>query len=157
MLKLFRLLHPYRGYIAAALVLALAQSMGFLLPPRLMSDIVDKGIVRGNQRTIIEIGGLMLLVSIIATACAIAACASVRISCACAGLTDMHRSPAASVPVALKTDAVNGNYGVSHANFVLAYTKDNLAHVIYPGGIRRDDWVHDLPMLIRETWVHRPD
>jgi ATP-binding cassette subfamily B protein len=72
MLKLFRLLRPYRGYIAAALVLALAQSMGFLLPPRLMSDIVDKGIVRGSERTILEIGGLMLLVSIIATVCAIA-------------------------------------------------------------------------------------
>jgi hypothetical protein len=42
MLKLFRLLAPYRGYIAIVLVLALAQSIGFLLLPRLMSDIVDK-------------------------------------------------------------------------------------------------------------------
>ena len=49
MLKLFRLLHPYRGYVAGALVLALAQSIGFLLPPRLISDIVDKGIVRGDE------------------------------------------------------------------------------------------------------------
>jgi len=34
-------------------------------------------------------------------------------------------------------------YGVAHANFVVAYTKDNLAHVIYPGGVGKDDWVHE--------------
>jgi ATP-binding cassette subfamily B multidrug efflux pump len=72
MVKLFRLmLKPYRGHIAIVLVLALAQSMGFLLLPRLMSDIVDKGIVRGDQRAILETGGLMLLVSIVATCCSI--------------------------------------------------------------------------------------
>ena len=53
------------------LVLALAQSIGSLLLPRLMADIVDKGIVLGNQRAIFEIGGLMLLMSIVATLCAI--------------------------------------------------------------------------------------
>ena len=71
MLKLFRLLAPYRGYIAIVLVLALAQSIGFLLLPRLMSDIVDKGIVKGDQRAIVRIGGLMLLMSIAGTFCAI--------------------------------------------------------------------------------------
>jgi ATP-binding cassette subfamily B protein len=71
MLKLFRLIRPYRGYVAVVLVLALAQSIGFLLLPRLMSDIVDKGIVRGDQRAILETGGLMLLMSIVATVCAI--------------------------------------------------------------------------------------
>jgi ATP-binding cassette subfamily B protein len=74
MLKLLRrLLRPYRaGTFVIVLVLALAQSMGFLLLPRLMSDIVDKGIVRGDQRAILETGGLMLLTSITATLCAIA-------------------------------------------------------------------------------------
>src|SRR5205807_5862932 len=72
MIKLFRLLEPYRGYVAIVLVLALAQSIGVLLLPRLMSDIVDKGIVRGNQPAIVEIGGLMLLISIAGSACAIA-------------------------------------------------------------------------------------
>jgi protein SCO1/2 len=62
---------------------------------------------------------------------------------------------AAGVPLAQKTSASGGNYGVAHANFVLAYTKDNRAHVIYPGGISKDDWVHDLPFLIRETWSHQ--
>jgi ATP-binding cassette, subfamily B, multidrug efflux pump len=72
MLKLFRLIRPYRGYVATVLVLALAQSVGFLLLPRLMSEIVDKGIVKGDQRVILEIGGLMLLTSIVGTLCGIA-------------------------------------------------------------------------------------
>src|SRR5215510_1090406 len=72
MLKLFRLLRPYRSYVAIVLVLALAQSLGSLLLPRLMSDIVDKGIVRGDQRAILQTGGLMLLMSIVASLCAIA-------------------------------------------------------------------------------------
>jgi ATP-binding cassette subfamily B protein len=71
MLKLFRLLKPYRGYVVIVMVLALAQSIGALLLPRLMSDIVDRGVVKGDERVILQIGGLMLLVSIAATACAI--------------------------------------------------------------------------------------
>jgi ATP-binding cassette subfamily B protein len=72
MLKLFRLLTPYRRSVIIVLVLAMAQSIGFLLLPRLMSDIVDKGIVRGDQGAILRTGGLMLLMSIVATLCAIA-------------------------------------------------------------------------------------
>jgi protein SCO1/2 len=59
---------------------------------------------------------------------------------------------AAGVPVATKTGPANSNYAVAHANFVVAYSKDNLAHVIYPGGVSKDDWVHDLPLLTREMW-----
>jgi protein SCO1/2 len=59
---------------------------------------------------------------------------------------------AAGVPLAQKTEPRAGNYSVAHANFVVAYTKDNLAHVIYPGGVSKDDWIHDLPLLISETW-----
>ena len=57
---------------------------------------------------------------------------------------------AAGVPAATKTVPAMGNYAVSHASFVLAYSKDNLAHVIYPGGISKDDWVHDLQLLTSE-------
>ena len=71
MLKLFALLAPYRHQIVIVLVLALAQSIGSLLLPRLMSDIVDKGIVTSDRGAILRIGGLMLLISIAATACAI--------------------------------------------------------------------------------------
>ena len=59
---------------------------------------------------------------------------------------------AAGVPPAQKPALRNGSYSVAHANFVVAYTKDNLAHVIYPGGVGQDDWIHDLPLLIKETW-----
>ena len=72
MLKLFRLLAPHRRQVAVVLVLALAQSIGTLIPPRLIADIVDRGVVRGNQLVILEIGSLMLAVSVIASACAIA-------------------------------------------------------------------------------------
>ena len=72
MLKLFRLLTPYRPQVALILVLAFAQSLGTLIPPRLIADIVDRGIIRGDQLVILKIGGVMLLVSVIATACAIA-------------------------------------------------------------------------------------
>jgi protein SCO1/2 len=57
----------------------------------------------------------------------------------------------AGVPVAQKS-AGGGDYSVAHANLVIAYTKDNLAHVIYPGGVSKDDWVHDLPLLVKENW-----
>jgi protein SCO1/2 len=78
------------------------------------------------------------------------------------GLTGMERAieaveRAAGLPVATKTGPANGNYGVAHANFVVAYTKDNLAHVIYPGGVSKQDWVHDLPLLIKETWARPPE
>src|SRR5262249_53092258 len=59
---------------------------------------------------------------------------------------------AAGVPLARRGGSLDGNYAVSHANFVLAYTKDNLAHVIYPGGVSKEDWIHDLPLLIKESW-----
>lgn len=47
----------------------------------------------------------------------------------------------------------DGGYEVGHAAFVLAYTKDNRAHVIYPVGVQLDDLVHDLPLLAAETWT----
>ena len=78
------------------------------------------------------------------------------------GLTGSQRAieaveRAAGVPPATKTGQSNDNYAVSHANFVLAYSKDNLAHVIYPGGVSKEDWVHDLPLLIKETWTRRAE
>jgi hypothetical protein len=45
----------------------------------------------------------------------------------------------------------------NHAAWVLAYTTDNLAHVIYPVGVKQQDWVHDLPFLTKERWTsHSP-
>ena len=72
MLKLFRLLRSYRGVIFIVMILALAQSLGSLLLPRLMSNIVDDGIVKGDQGAILRFGGFMLFTSILSTGCAIA-------------------------------------------------------------------------------------
>ena len=62
---------------------------------------------------------------------------------------------AAYLAPASKTAHTGQDYGVNHAAFVLAYTKDNLAHVIYPGGVTAEDWAQDLPLLVKETWSSR--
>ena len=62
---------------------------------------------------------------------------------------------AARVPPGRKILLAGENYQVGHASFVLAYTKDNLAHLIYPGGVTQRDWAHDLPRLINEGWSRR--
>lgn len=42
------------------------------------------------------------------------------------------------------------NYLVSHAAQVIAYTpNDDLAHIVYPFGIRQQDWANDLPILVK--------
>jgi len=40
-----------------------------------------------------------------------------------------------------------------HSAFVIAYTTDNLGHVIYPSGASEADWLHDLPQLATDTWT----
>ena len=72
MLKLFTLLRPFRSSVAIVMVLALAQSLANLYLPRLMADIVDHGIVPGDTRRILLIGGLMLLVAVVGTIAAVA-------------------------------------------------------------------------------------
>lgn len=72
MLKLFALLKPLRGSVAIVTVLALAQSVANLYLPRLMADMVDHGIVTGDRRRILEVGGVMLVVAVLGTLCAVA-------------------------------------------------------------------------------------
>lgn len=76
------------------------------------------------------------------------------------GLTGTEQEIAAvqrvtGVPAAQKSGSLNGSYGVAHANFVLVYSRDNLAHLIYPGGVSKDDWAHDLLLLLNENWSGR--
>ncbi|WP_438447196.1 ABC transporter ATP-binding protein [Gorillibacterium sp. sgz5001074] len=73
MLKLFRYLKPYTLPVLAVLVLIFVQSMSELYLPTLMSDIVDKGIAKGNTDVIYKYGGWMLLVALIGTACSLTA------------------------------------------------------------------------------------
>lgn len=52
------------------------------------------------------------------------------------------------VPVATRTDIGGGNYTVNHAAYVIAFTKEQLAYTVYPGGMGLDEWMNDLPLLV---------
>ena len=56
------------------------------------------------------------------------------------------------VPAAQQEAIGNGDYGVDHAGFVIAYTPDNLAHIIYPDGVTPDAWAQDLTKLVSQGW-----
>jgi len=71
-IKLFRHLRQFRGAIAAVMALAFAQSFANLYLPRLMGDIVDHGVVPGDIQHILRIGGIMLVVAMVGTVCAVA-------------------------------------------------------------------------------------
>lgn len=77
------------------------------------------------------------------------------------GLTGSQRAidaaqVAANLPVAKKSHASpDGDYEVEHSAFIFVYSRDNLAHILYPAGVKQDDWAHDLPYLAKETWAAR--
>jgi ATP-binding cassette subfamily B protein len=66
-------LRPYRGWIAAVVVLQLVGGIASLYLPSLNADIIDNGVVRGDTGYILRIGGWMLTVSLLQIACTIAA------------------------------------------------------------------------------------
>jgi protein SCO1 len=43
----------------------------------------------------------------------------------------------------------DSTYTIGHAAAVVAFTPDNLAHVIYLFGVRQSDWAHDLGQLAK--------
>ena len=54
----------------------------------------------------------------------------------------------------VKTDLGDGRYAVNHASYLIAYTADNLGHIVYPflaGGALREIMAHDIPLLL-EGW-----
>lgn len=73
MMKLFRMLKPYRIPIIFILVLVLFQSLAELYLPTLMADIVNFGIIKGDIPYIWQIGGWMLVIAIGGTACSVIA------------------------------------------------------------------------------------
>ncbi|MCP1187162.1 ABC transporter ATP-binding protein [Paenibacillus sp. 1781tsa1] len=73
MMKLFRMLKPYRIPIIFILVLVLFQSLAELYLPTLMADIVNFGIIKGDVPYIWQIGGWMLVIAIGGTACSVIA------------------------------------------------------------------------------------
>lgn len=71
MIKLLRLLRPYRSLLVLIVILAFGQALANLYLPNLMADIIDNGIVKGDTGYIWRTGGLMLLVAIGGTIAAI--------------------------------------------------------------------------------------
>ena len=71
MFQLFRQLRPFRFLISIVLVLVFLQSLSNLYLPTLLSDIVNTGIVKGDNGYIIKIGSFMLLISALGAVCII--------------------------------------------------------------------------------------
>ena len=63
MLKLYRFLKPYSLMIGLVLIFTFLQTLADLYLPTLMGDIINKGVMQGNTNRIMEIGGMMLLVT----------------------------------------------------------------------------------------------
>lgn len=67
MVKLIKLLKPYRTPIIVVFILVFLQSLSELYLPTLMSDIIDVGVVNGDTEYIMRIGGIMILVALAGT------------------------------------------------------------------------------------------
>jgi len=61
---------------------------------------------------------------------------------------DEDGNAVASEPVAGAASAQD--YEVGHAAVILAYTPDDQSHLVYPFGVRRQDWAADLPRMLEE-------
>ena len=70
------------------------------------------------------------------------------------GLTGSERQiraaeSAAGVPLAPLEHQSGTNYAVQHSSFVLPYSPDGVAHVLYTQGFVSTDYAHDLPLLLQ--------
>ena len=66
-------LRPYRKPLALVVTLQLVQTLATLYLPTLNADIIDQGVVKGDTGYIMNIGGVMLLVSLVQIVCAVSA------------------------------------------------------------------------------------
>lgn len=63
MLKLFKYLRKYYHFVAGVLILVFFQTLCDIYLPTLMSDIIDKGVMKADINYIVKIGSFMLLVT----------------------------------------------------------------------------------------------
>jgi protein SCO1/2 len=61
-------------------------------------------------------------------------------------IASLAQSLRLGTPIVEKNDADTG-YTVAHSATVLGYSRDGLAHIAYPFGLRQQDWVHNLQQL----------
>lgn len=73
MLRLFKYLKPFTSMIIAVLFFIFLQTLSDLYLPTLMSDIINKGVMQGDNGKIVQIGGFMLLFAAGGAVCAIIA------------------------------------------------------------------------------------
>lgn len=66
-------LRPQQRLLLAVVVFQLAQSIASLYLPTLNADIIDQGVAKGDTEYILRTGAVMLLVTLLQIACAIAA------------------------------------------------------------------------------------
>ncbi|MDQ6918624.1 MAG: ABC transporter ATP-binding protein/permease [Candidatus Dormibacteraeota bacterium] len=66
-------LRPYSKWLLAVVALQLVGTLANLYLPSLNADIIDKGVAKGDASYILSQGGLMLEVTVVQIACAIAA------------------------------------------------------------------------------------
>jgi protein SCO1/2 len=51
-----------------------------------------------------------------------------------------------------REDIGEGNYTVGHAAFVMAFTPDGIAHLVYPLGLTHAEWTQDIVALVEDGW-----
>jgi ATP-binding cassette subfamily B protein len=74
LLKLLgRYLRPHWRLLVAVVAFQLGQSIASLFLPTLNADIIDNGVIKGDTGYIMQVGGVMLLITLAQVACAIAA------------------------------------------------------------------------------------
>ncbi|MCC3265021.1 ABC transporter ATP-binding protein [Arthrobacter gengyunqii] len=66
-------LAPYKGAVAAVVVLQFLQTAATLFLPTLNADIIDRGVVPANTGVILDLGGWMLVITAGQVICAVAA------------------------------------------------------------------------------------
>ncbi len=64
---------PYRGLLAIVAVLQLVSTLASLYLPTVNAAIIDDGVAQGNTQKIVELGGVMLVVSALQVVCAVGA------------------------------------------------------------------------------------
>jgi ATP-binding cassette, subfamily B, multidrug efflux pump len=66
-------LRPYHSPIVVVVLLQLVQTLATLYLPTLNADIIDQGVVRGDTGYILQLGGVMMAVSLVQIACSVGA------------------------------------------------------------------------------------
>ncbi|WP_408896904.1 ABC transporter ATP-binding protein [Nocardioides sp. R1-1] len=66
-------LRPYKGWLAAIVVLQFTGTVAMLYLPSLNADIIDRGVARGDTGYVVQLGAVMLAVALVQAACSMSA------------------------------------------------------------------------------------